>query len=501
MSRLLLFLVAYVFSGTLGGFSCFAQETEMQTIDIESFKTPRDVVQLLPPEHLPPIKWNIPWDKVKNPRVRWHMTWSNELEALKNRIIDYSYLIAPVTIQTVFVDNKLLTYRAYAGCNRISGSLQKYILKPETLSVKVVNGGVSYETTPEDIGTRISELTRTLKGCNRVAEGKDGNQVYIDISSTMESFILKNAPKATHIHNGDELKWVDENGVIIARFEKLADLTIQRNLWVLDPEIHDNDPILEQYFPPARVRIDFPYTSISRGCGSFLAKVDITDKNFQLSSKVSTLECEDLFDLDKGQRVPYTPNEDATYNLLARYMPQIKSYRVTGDDETRRLVLSNHEGKDLLHLISFKSLSRRQYQTHIYDQLDGHEWVIEPHENITKQTLNSVNPVRIFRSESLKDEPKGRASIVSAQNCNIFGLNVSRSNTTYLKSEHLMNVYNSNLNAYPRCHGPAGSELKAEWKKAKKLLFDDSYLIFYDEDWNEVMRSKRGKSLEVSKGP
>ena len=64
-----------------------------------------------------------------------------------------------------------------------------------------------------------------------------------------------------------------------------------------------------------------------------------------------------------------------------------------------------------------------------------------------------------------------------------------------------MNVYNSNLDAYPRCHGPAGSELKAEWKKAKKLLFDDSYLIFYDEDWNEVMRSKRGKSLESIEVP
>ena len=497
MNQLVLFSFIFLFIGIVDVKSCFAQDTQTQNIDVELISLPPTDSRFLQTEKFkPPTQWAIPWSKVESPRMRWHMTWSKKLDEIKLRLKDsYSDLITPVTIETVLIDNKLITYSGFAGCNRFSGGYQRYILKPETLKVKVKEGVIYYETTPEDIGTRITAFRSTLKGCQR-KQHKEGGQELSYNPAILESFISKNALKVTHKWEGNTLEWQNESGEVIARFEKLADLTIQRNFWVLDPNKHDNDPILEQYFPPARVKIDFPHISISRGCGTFLARVDITDKNFQLSSKVSHYPCEDLFDLDKGQRVPYTPNEDAPYNLLARYMPQIKFYRLTGDGETRGLVLSNHDGKDLLYFIPSEPFSRTPYRTHIYDQLDGYEWNIQPHENISAQTLTRMNPIRIFRSEYIKDEPKGRASIISTQNCSIYGLNVSRSNTTFIKSEHRMNVYNSKLKSYPRCHGPAAAELKAEWKKAKKLLFDDNYLIFYDEDWNEVMRSTRGKSLE-----
>ena len=436
--------------------------------------------------------------------TRWRMVWVNDFgqqnlqhEGLAPFLDNFIRL---VTIHTELEDGQPMTTRLSSGCNYIKWNTYKRIVTPVRTVETYRDGKLHYDTIPATYETHSDWYNQTQKTCFLRRE-IDGKAYSTSWYMTMEKFLMENGRNAAHSHKGDKLEWIDAEGSIIARFEKLPDIFIDTHFWKLDPIMHTDDPILAQYFGPAKLFISFPDFRYYRPCDQLSARVKFTGRGSQLFGDVveSSVACEDLSYLVDGQRYPYTPGNTAPNNLLARYLPEVTQYELKDDAYyPRQLTLSDEDGKPLLHLISVTGFwSEFEAQTHIYDQLDNHEWIIEPTANVTPDVISATSPIRIYRhhhgykSADYKGHAKMNASIITAQDCVVYGLKVNGRNQS-------MTRLKPRLKAYNKCDSSEVSKFNAEFVKAKKFLFDDTYLIFYDEDWNEVMRTRRGKSIEAS---
>jgi len=430
-------------------------------------------------------------------RTMWRMVWVDydlafdELphEDLAPYLEDF---IRTVTIETDSLDDEPLPVRISAGCNNVGRSRGWRIAVPEQTIETIQDGKPHFETIPATFERRTSEWTSTLKACGRLHR-IEGKSYTVYWPNSLEVFLLKHAKVAVLTEEGDGLDWADETGTVMARFEKLPDLYARNIYWRLDPQLHEDDPVLVKNFGPASIVFGFSYMSSSRSCGNFHARTEITDKTFKLLKPFAARPCKDLYDLLNGQAVPYTPTTASTENTLERILPKITQYAVTGTGKDRRLTMSDQNGRALLHLlISERGLHRREHiNANIFDQLDDYEWIMEPTGSLSAETLRDTNPIRIIKYNKVRKK-KSKAAIISAQNCTIHGLKVNG-------KPHRMNVYSSySRGPYRGCEGEKVNEIREDWANARNILFDDSNLIFYDNDWTEVMRARRGPRLEVS---
>ena len=406
-------------------------------------------------------------------------------ENLPQRLESY---IRSVNIHTAVIDGELLTTRASAGCNGMGRSMRKVVVTPAQ-TVEIFRDGITqYETTPATYKTETSWFT-TQKACS-IGLKIDGKAHDTNWIAIMESFIMANGDKVSHSRIGETLEWKNVDGTIIARFEKLPNIVMHKHFWRLDPDVHEYDPVIKRYFGAANIVVSYPKLSSYTFCGPIYAPIDVTDKRFKLSDKMRVNPCGDMSYLVNGQRFPYTPTDNAVHNLLERLLPNVAQYAVSETGDTRRLALSDEEGNTLINLVSTDEGPWRSQlsSARVYDELDDYEWNIETNQIVTSNAIEALSPIRIFSHRGyMKDGPKTQAAIISAQNCAISGLNIRGQSA---------NIYKPfGLKGYDKCEDAAANALATELGKTKKLLFDDTHLIFYDGDWNEVMLAKRGASL------
>jgi len=444
--------------------------------------------------------WRMVWIKDFAP-IDWPYTPEFKIKAqwpelqrkdLPQRLETY---IRSVNIHTAVINGELVTTRASAGCNGMGRSTHKVVVTPARTVEIFRDGKPQWETIPATYETETGWFT-TQKACSigLKIEGKLHDTNWI---AMMENFIMANGNKVSHSRIGETLEWKNSDGTIIARFEKLPDIVMHKHLWRLDPDVHEYDPVIKRYFGAANISISYPKLSSYTFCGPISAPIDdVTDQLFKLSDEMWVNPCGELSYLVNGQRFPYTPNDNAVHNLLARHLPNVAQYAVSETGDTRRLALSDEDGNTLIKLISTGEGPWRSQlsQARIYDELDDYEWNIETSQIMTSNVIEALNPIRIFSHHGyMKDGPKTQAAIISVQNCAISGLNIrGQSANTYKPF---------GLKDYDKCEEVAANALAAELGETKKLLFDETYLIFYDDEWNEVMRAKRGKSLMESESP
>lgn len=424
------------------------------------------------------------------------LTWDENYEATQLPHKDWAphleNYIRTVKIQTSMIDGKFSTVSASAGCNGIGRDIRRRVVTPAKTIETIRDGQAHYETTPA-VFENYDEWFTTQKGCTWGQE-IDGKKYGFNWISLMERFLLKNAPNATLSRKANSLEWIGPSGTAIARFEKLPDVLMHQNYWEIDPNFHDDDPVLARYLGPGKISISFPKISFYRACSRLFSKVDATDIGFEISNEVSVYPCEDISYLLNGQRLAYTTNNTAPENLLARHLPEVARYTIAEEGETQRLTLSDKDGKSLVHLISsdVRPLNSQQNELRIYDTLDDHEWIMEPTANLSADVIRTLNPVRIFRHHAnIKEGPKTKATLISGQDCALRGFGVTGRNQS-------MAVYRPrSLKTYNECESAEASALKTEWAKARRMLFDDNTLVFYDENWTEVMKARRGQPLET----
>lgn len=426
-------------------------------------------------------------------KTRWQMVWVKNLPMHNLPHPDFADdlddFIETVNIHTSVIDGKTILTSASANCNFIGRSVRRKIFTPAKTTETIRDGTPHYETVPAVFKTYLSFST-TQKACYLPRE-IDGKTYRLIWPTQMEEFLISNINTPIKIRGGTILEWADKSGEVIARFEKLPDITTHKNFWRLDPDIHPDDPVLENYFGRATISISFPKLSSNRACSRIFAPVMIKEDTFAITDDVKSYPCEELSVLVDGQRQPYTPVATSAENMLQTYLPRVSKYTVTGEDETRRLVLSDENGNALLSFIPTprRPSSNPKRTQKIYDRLDNHEWIMQPRAG--DRVSASFSPIRIIRhSGYMQDGPKTQAVIVSAKDCALSGLNVNPNNLA-------MNVYSADSQKiYKTCDRPEALAAKAQWEKAKKLLFDNTHLIFYDENWGEVMRARRGKVIE-----
>lgn len=430
-------------------------------------------------------------------KTRWQMVWVKDLPMHNLPHPDFAddldNFIKTVNIHTSVIDGKTILTAASANCNFMGRSVSRQIVTPAKTTETIRDGTPHYETVPAVFKTYLSFST-TQKACY-FKRDINGETYELGWHTEMEHFLIENIDTPIKIRGGTILEWTDESGEVIARFEKLPDISTHKNFWRLDPDIHPDDPVLENYFGRATISISFPRMSSNRACSRIYVPVMIKEDTFAITDDVKSYPCKDLSYLVDGQRQPYTPIATSAENMLQTYLPRVSKYTVTGNDETRRLVLSDDNGNALLSFIPTprRPSSDQKKRQNIYDHLDNHEWIIQPRDGDNASA--SVSPIRIIRhSGYLQDGPKTQAVIVSAKDCALSGLNVNPNNLA-------MNVYSADSQKiYKTCDSPEALAVKSQWEKTKKLLFDDAHLIFYDENWGEVMRARRGKAIEDTDG-
>ena len=429
-------------------------------------------------------------------KTRWKMVWVKDLPMHNlphpDLAHDLDNFIKTVNIHTSVIDGKTILTAASATCNFMGRSVRRKIVTPAKTTETLRDGAPHYETMPAVYKTQF-DFSTTQKGCYFKRE-INGETYELGWPTEMEHFLIENIDTPIKVRGGNILEWADESGEVIARFEKLHDISKHKHFWTLDPDIHPDDPVLADYFGPAAISINFPKITSHRGCASIYAPFMLNENRFSITDEVKTYPCKDLSYLVDGQRQPHAPVATSAENILQTYLPRVSKYTVTGKDETRRLVLSDDNGNALLSFIPTprRPSSNPKRTQKIYDHLDNHEWIIEP--RARDRAGASVSPIRVFRhSGYMQDGPKTQAVIVSAKDCALSGLNINPNNLA-------MNVYSADgQKIYKTCNGPEALAVKAQWGEAKKLLFDDTHLIFYDENWGEVMRARRGKAIEEKK--
>jgi len=452
-------------------------------------------------------------DDISNVSV-WRMVWIKDFAA-KDWLVNSQYYsavnmpeirredlpqrleryIRSVNIHTAVISGELLTTRASAGCNGMGRSTRKVVATPARIVRKYREGKLRYETVPATYKMESFGWGTTQKACS-LGLKIDGKLHDTNWIAMMEKFIMANGNKVSHSRTGETLEWKNVDGTIIARFEKLPNIVMHKHFWRLDPDVHEYDPVIKRYFGSANIVVSYPKLSSYTFCGPIYAPIDVTDNRFKLSDEMRVNPCEDLSHLVNGQRFPYTPNDNAVHNLLARHLPNVAQYAVSDTGDTRRLTLSDEGGNTLIGLISTDEGPWRSQlsKARIYDELDDYEWIIESSQIETSNAIKALSPIRIFSHRGyVKDGPKTQAEIISAQNCAITGLNIRGQSANIRKP--------FDLKDYDTCEEVAANALAAELGKTKKLLFDETHLIFYDDEWNEVMRAKRGKSLLGIEGP
>ena len=429
----------------------------------------------------------------------WRMVWVDDFgvsdlphEGLRKHLESFT---RTATIHTAVEDGQHITVSAYVGCNGMGRQTSRRIVTPAKTIETLKDGKPHYDTIPAEYET-VSGWYTTQTACRKSHE-IDGKTYALDWFSKMEAFLFTNAQSAVHALSDGQLEWISEAGQAIAKFEKVPEAFSGNTYWELDPEIHEDDPILAKYFGANTITLRFPHLSSHRPCDRVYAQVEMTDKTFNLSDEVRAYPCEELSYLLNGQRYIHSSPEHSLQSLLEQTLPEITQYKFLETDKTKRLLLSNQNGEALLYFRATEKSPLRgiEFQTRIYDMLDDHEWTLEPTKRLRHKAIKDVSPIRTLRHHGYnisgkKEGPKTRATLVSSMDCALQGLNVNG-------RSHNMNVYNpdSKWSGLPECKGESVEKIRTELGKAKKILFDDNHLIFYDGDWNEVMRAKRGRRL------
>jgi len=436
---------------------------------------------------------NLPKLFFKPEETRWQMVWVKDLEMHDLPHPDLAEqlntFISRVNIHTADLDGTPTLTAASANCNFMGRSMMWTIVEPAKTTETIRNGKPHYETKPAIFKKRPASFSTTQKACSFRHE-IEGVIYDVGWPNQMEGFLIANINTPINIRAGNILEWEDESGEVIARFEKLPDISMGKIFWKLDPDIHPDDPVLKNYFGPATVSINFPSITSHRGCTRIYAPITLKENKFSLSGGMKSYPCKDLSVLIDGQRTAYTSVANTAEKILETHLPNASQYKVTEEGESSRLVLSDDKGNALINLISTPKRPARNNDNglRIYDKLGNHEWIMEFDNNDAALKLHS--PVRIIRHNAYgQDTTKAYASLISSQGCVLRGFNVNGGSLT-------MNTYNPfRESGYRYCSGPEALALQKQWASARKILFDDTYLIFYDENWDEVMRAKRGKPV------
>ena len=360
-------------------------------------------------------------------QTRWQMVWVKDLPSDDFEHPDLAVLwdgfMKQVNIHTAVIDGEITLTSASAKCNFMGRSLRRRVVKPALTTETLRDGKLHYETVPA-VYEPYWEFSTTQKACSFRHE-IEGEIYDVDWPMQMERFLSGNNDTPINIRAGNILEWEDESGEIIARFEKLPGISIHKNYWRLDPDIHSDDRVLEQYFGPATVVINFPKISSYRGCSRIYAQTALNQNKFSIIGEVKAYPCKDLSALVGGERMPYTPGANSAENILETHLPNVSQYVVTEEGDTRRLVLSDDNGNALINLISTSERPARKQDisARIYDLLDEHEWVIEPGKG--DAVSPKASPIRILGHLAYRhDLAKSQASLISAQGCALRGLNI-----------------------------------------------------------------------------
>ena len=143
--------------------------------------------------------------------TKWSMVWVSDFGLEKYPNQDYGInveeYIRTVNIDTAVINGKLLTTRADAKCNGMWRENRKVIGTPAKTIEIYENGVVRFKAIPATFVRKVEWLT-TQEGCGNI------------VVHHMEKFMWKNSQLATNIREGNNLKWLDEDGGVIAIFEK-----------------------------------------------------------------------------------------------------------------------------------------------------------------------------------------------------------------------------------------------------------------------------------------
>ena len=425
----------------------------------------------------------------------WRMIWVDDFGVAELPHEDIApYLddfIRSVKITTSRIDGQLVNTRASAGCNGMGRSTSRRIVTPAKTIESYRDGKLHYETTPATYET-ITGWSTTQKGCSLLRE-IGGKKYNLNWFSPMEDFLLSHAPNVSLIRKDNHLEWADTSGTIIARFVKLPDIVLQYQGWFFDPDRHSDDPVMSKYFGPAKVYLNFPSLSYHRACERVSTPIELSETRLHITGKIYSSSCDGISYLINGQRHPYEPQKHAPHNLLNQVLPKVTHYEFSDNGETKRLTLLGEDNNKLLHLIASDEGPSRQQATisHRLEALASHEWILDRTESLHRRDLKAISPIRIFRHHGYSTEgPKNYASIISAQDCAINNLHLNGYN------QH-MNIHHVSryLDNFQACDEDLVSEIRAEWGKTRNMLYDENYLIFYDTEWKEVMRARRGEPL------
>ena len=152
--------------------------------------------------------------KESSEKTNWRMVWVDGFgednlphEDLAPMREEY---IRNVYITTDIIDGKFLTIEAYGHCLRLTREAYQEV----------------YNTSPPTIKLRYrwKEGSRT---CDLIRE-VGGKKYHLNWGAAMRDFIIRNNNPLTQIRDGNNLSWVNDAGVVIAKFQKSSEAVPQR---------------------------------------------------------------------------------------------------------------------------------------------------------------------------------------------------------------------------------------------------------------------------------
>jgi len=154
--------------------------------------------------------------------TKWQMVWAGDFGAdpvsPPGLAAEFDKFIRSVSLRTGHVGGELVISSGYAGCNGIGREIRRRIVTPARTTEIIRDGKPHYTTIPATYKAYV-ETVMTQTGCSLtpIVNGVSYPTNWIE---KMEDFIIEQIRTGTLAPNGDTLEWINEDGKVMAKYEK-----------------------------------------------------------------------------------------------------------------------------------------------------------------------------------------------------------------------------------------------------------------------------------------